>query len=234
MISKGIAVLASAQLSAVTSLRGCIEVTPQDRGLWLEYAQVVGSSTDAGIVVADAGTPDPFSVIASSSNIVVASGHGFATGDGPVRLIDGTEEVPPAIDTDTDYWLVVDSDVNLQLAPSRADALAGTNIVTWGQTRSIQLDPRGVRQAANLDYSDTMPIQGSPETVFGNGTPDAVMRYGYTAKDVSLAASNNAFKFSASMFEKTGPLYVPVGRSMVVAAAAADQLSTLNVVWAQA
>jgi hypothetical protein len=63
--------------------------------------------------------------LTNGSEIVNLAAHGFKTGDGPVRL-SGT--LPAQLSLTTEYWVIrVDADT-FQLALSRANALAGTEV----------------------------------------------------------------------------------------------------------
>ena len=104
---------------------------------------------------------------------VAVTGHGFTTGEGPLRLTT-TGTLPAGLATSTDYWIVaVDADT-LAFATSRANALAGTLVnitaAAGGGTHTLSTEthlivPDGVtkvRLGAGIDTAagaDTSPFQ---------------------------------------------------------------------------
>jgi plastocyanin len=85
--------------------------------------------TAAGSGVHTATWTETFAAAAvdDATDEITATAHGLLTGDGPVQLTtDDTE--PAGIDLLTDYWVIRIDDDTLQLAASREDALAGTEV----------------------------------------------------------------------------------------------------------
>ena len=95
--------------------------------------------------------------------------HGYVTGDGPFRLVDGGGGLPtctPACAAATDYWIIrVDADT-IRLAASRANALAGTpvDITATGAGTNNRIGPDETAEA--LTYT-------GPMGWFGRGVQDA-------------------------------------------------------------
>lgn len=64
---------------------------------------------------------------AASNTIVGLIDHPYKTGDGPVRLIERVGTLGSSLAEGTDYWIIAGPDT-IQLATSRADAIAGNEI----------------------------------------------------------------------------------------------------------
>jgi len=74
---------------------------------------------------------------------VTQDDHGYATGDGPFRLIDGGGGLPGGLAAATDYWMIRTDSDTIQLASSQANALVGTQIditTTGGDDNQIGPD----------------------------------------------------------------------------------------------
>jgi hypothetical protein len=68
-------------------------------------------------------------VAVNAGDLFTITAHGLTTGDGPFELVAGSGALPSGVSAATPYWaIVVDAD-NIQLAASKADALAGTEVV---------------------------------------------------------------------------------------------------------
>ena len=57
------------------------------------------------------------SVDPATDHLVVATGHGLATGDGPIRIA-STGALPGGLAPATDYWVIADDALNFRLAAS--------------------------------------------------------------------------------------------------------------------
>lgn len=73
-------------------------------------------------------TPENFTVADQSTGKLTITGHGLNTGDGPFQLTT-TGSLPTGLSTLTDYYVIKFDANTIQLATSRANALAGTFIV---------------------------------------------------------------------------------------------------------
>jgi hypothetical protein len=40
-----------------------------------------------------------------ASNLINYTGHGYVTGDGPIRVEEGNSDLPSGLAEDTDYWI---------------------------------------------------------------------------------------------------------------------------------
>lgn len=85
----------------------------------------------------------------NATETVNITGHGLVTGDGPVRLTNSGGALPTGYATGTDYWVVNTGANTLQLATSRANALAGTVVSisddgTGTHTMTVKLAKRMV------------------------------------------------------------------------------------------
>jgi hypothetical protein len=96
--------------------------------------EIFGSTTIAGTslrirgMVLDAATVTSDTFTAAVTNICTQTGHGFLTGDGPIRLTNSGGALPAGLSTGTDYYVEkIDADT-FYLATSRANAFAGTEV----------------------------------------------------------------------------------------------------------
>jgi len=80
------------------------------------------------------------------ANDIIISGHGFDTGEGPVRLSNSGGTLPAGLSTGTDYW-TIEVDINtLAFATSRANAIAGAKVditaAVGGGTHTIETETK--------------------------------------------------------------------------------------------
>lgn len=82
--------------------------------------------------------------INASTDVATMTGHGFTTGNGPVRLTNSGGGLPTGLSTGTDYWIIrIDADT-FYFAASYDDAIAGTyvNVSSAGTgTHSLKMLP---------------------------------------------------------------------------------------------
>ena len=64
----------------------------------------------------------------AATNITTMSGHGFKTGDGPVRVTTSGADLPSGLAINTDYWIIYLSATTFSFAASEALARAGTAV----------------------------------------------------------------------------------------------------------
>lgn len=68
-----------------------------------------------------------FTTTHAADTLTIAS-HGFADGDGPFRVSSSGNDLPDGLAANTNYWVIVVDENTVQLASSRANALAGTEV----------------------------------------------------------------------------------------------------------
>lgn len=128
---------------------------------------------------------------ANASELFTSAAHGMATGDGPFRVSNAGGALPTGLAVDTDYWVIADvangvvDPVNtFQLATSKANALAGTELLittdgTGTQTlRRSQNDviiaqlQQGLNAVTGKNFT-AVQIVGVGETDYLEATGDA-------------------------------------------------------------
>lgn len=65
------------------------------------------------------------------TDTVTQAAHGYTTGDGPFVYTNAGGDLPTGIEADTPYWVDVLTTSTFQLYPTKEDALATTNVVTF-------------------------------------------------------------------------------------------------------
>ena len=66
--------------------------------------------------------------VSVGNDTVTEVGHGFTTGEGPVRLTNSGGALPAGLAVATDYWIIVDDVDTIRFALSRANAILGTDV----------------------------------------------------------------------------------------------------------
>lgn len=66
------------------------------------------------------------------TEVVAITGHGFTTGEGPVRLSNSGGSLPLGLAIDTNYWIIAVDINTIAFATSRANALADTRVDITG------------------------------------------------------------------------------------------------------
>lgn len=98
-------------------VRGILQEQARDRVNGANVLDLVDNSTgQAGIVFVGDVTGGNFEDLLTTNR-----NHGFVTGEGPFRLAGA--DLPSALTTTTDYWVIVKSATELQLALSKPDAI---------------------------------------------------------------------------------------------------------------
>ena len=80
----------------------------------------------------------------ADTDITTMAGHGFKTGDGPVRVTTSAADLPAGLATDTNYWIIWLSANTFSFASTEANARAGTavNITDAGTgTHTLVMKP---------------------------------------------------------------------------------------------
>lgn len=65
----------------------------------------------------------------NTTETFTSTGHGMATGDGPYRVSNSGGALPSGLSVDTDYWVISTGTNTFQLATSKANALAETELL---------------------------------------------------------------------------------------------------------
>ncbi len=120
---------------------------------------------------------------ANASEELTIANHPFSTGDGPFRLINSGGALPTGLAADTDYWIIKISASVIQLAASKADALALTEV-------TFSTDGTGtnsLRTAAN-DVIVAQFVQGL----------NAVTGKNYTASQTAGAGDTDTLTITAT------------------------------------
>jgi len=132
---------------------------------------------------------------ANATETFTAVAHGMTTGDGPYRLTNSGGGLPAGTAVDTNYWIIVLTADTFQLAATKADALALTEIL-------ITTDGTGTHTLAR-DNNDTIIAQlvqalnavvGKNYTAVhtvGAGETDTIVITGTTAGDWFSIGSTN-------------------------------------------
>lgn len=104
----------------------------------------------------DGGTPQRFWLgadftfvdgdVTTGTDNIAETGHGFTTGEGPVRLSNAGGALPTGLSTGTNYWIIRVDDDNFKFAASRADAIAGTAVditaAAGGGTHTVERETK--------------------------------------------------------------------------------------------
>lgn len=101
--------------------------------------------------------------------------HGMATGDGPYRVSNSGGGLPAGIAVDTDYWIIKLTADTYQLAVSRTDALAETELLITSDGTGTHT----LRRAQN-DVIVAQLVQGLNDVVGNNYTAAQVTGAGET------------------------------------------------------
>jgi hypothetical protein len=91
-------------------------------------------SADTVVGTAETLLKQPFELIltlgtvTAATDSVAATGHGLATGDGPVVITSSTGAIPAGLVAGQHYWVIAADANTLKLARTKADAVAGTAV----------------------------------------------------------------------------------------------------------
>jgi hypothetical protein len=159
-------------------------------------------------VTGRATTPDIEAVDTANDSLTMLQPHRRATGTGPVTLTtNGT--LPAGLAVGTDYWLIRVDDERLQLAATRADAIAGnavtlTDVGTGQHKVNIFDHARGVDIIHNRIDSHTDEDDDDHCTV----SVTNALECSFSDNDVSSYFSGTAT--NAVRFDSTEAIGVPV------------------------
>lgn len=159
----------------------------------------------------------------NTTSRLTATGNPLQTGDGPIRPSNSGGALPTGLSAGTDYyWIAIDANIG-QLALSRANALAGTPVVTFSTdgTGTQTMNPQGgTTRVTDTAITRNLTVDGN---VTVTGTVFHATGYTYMAAsgieqvpDITKVARgpNGSLTFSASRSGSTGILYslsLPVG-----------------------
>lgn len=117
--------------------------------------------------------------VSVGNDTVTETGHGFTTGEGPIRLSNSGGALPTGLATGTDYWIIVDDVDTFRFALSRADALADTDVditaAAGGGTHTAETEtwvvvPAGVTKVRFTGHAATAGSTGDIVlSLFKNG-----------------------------------------------------------------
>jgi Ca2+-binding RTX toxin-like protein len=112
-------------------------------------------------------TPAPETLDTNAEQIDLGYEHGFVTGEAVTyRLASGPAGVS-GVQDGTDYYVHVVNSTTISLADTRADALAGTNLVDLGTNERRSIDITNV--SAAVDNAEFTPYAISEANVLGDG-----------------------------------------------------------------
>jgi hypothetical protein len=116
-----------------------------------------------GLAGAFRGTPDGEPLVVAddvftadnTTEIFTAVAHGLLTGDGPIQVSNGGGALPTGLSASTNYWVIkIDADT-FKLATSRANAIAGSNLLITSNGTGTQTlsDTVNTERLTTLDIS---------------------------------------------------------------------------------
>jgi len=148
-----------------------------DIEIWADEA-VTGSSIELVGAVAKpfAIADDDVDAVVFADDELTVTGHGYANGDGPVRLTT-TDTLPAGLALATDYWIGVVDANTVQLYATLADVLAGGDAVAIGDA--------GTGTHTISDTDDTQRLRWLSHGLLGHDGDGAValtVNKGYTAR----------------------------------------------------
>lgn len=124
----------------------------------------IGGTRDINVGAATPGIDQDFDDmdISAMDDEITATAHGLQTGEGPVQATT-TDTLPTGISAMTDYWIIRVDANTIQLATSRANALAGMAL-------GIAADGAGTHTLASTATADTVPAVDKDVATAGDNT----------------------------------------------------------------
>jgi hypothetical protein len=119
---------------------------------------IAGVCATAGFVFVDDD-------VDATENTIAEAAHGLATGTGPVRISKSAGAFPAPLSGTADYWVIASAAGTIQLATSRANALAGTavDLTTVGDD-AVDYTLRGDEIVADLTGHRATTVYASSST----------------------------------------------------------------------
>ena len=132
---------------------------------------------------------DDVDTVDFANNELDLTGHAYATGDGPVQLTT-TDTLPTGLALATDYYISVVNANTIQLHTTWADAMAGTNAVTFSDvgvgTHTIE-DTAETQRVHWLQYGNLGPDGDGAVTL--SAFQGWTQRFGHRPRTVAYAIS---------------------------------------------
>lgn len=127
------------------------------------------------------------SAVDTAADTVTLTSHKYATGDGPVQLVNSGGALPTGLSAATDYWLINAGPNLLAFATSQANALLGTrvNITGAGSGTNVVLRPAYLGVAPT--YAESLADDDGYSRVFdGTKELDSFLAHPTTAALLSV------------------------------------------------
>lgn len=202
------------KLADVSRWNASSGVVPEfDLEVWCD-ASCTLSSTElfAGVLHPGVIDDDNFDSVDATTNIITITGHALESGDGPIQLTNSGGALPGGLAAATDYYVIKLSTSTIQLANSRANALAGA-AGTSGM--AIDLTTAGSGTTTLADTAGTYRMHWHSHGFVGpqaGGTVSLTSRRAYTVRcghrpnvvAYALVGTPSAGNISASVYPVIG------------------------------
>lgn len=136
-----------------------------------------------------------FGTVDSTANTIVLTAHGMATGDGPFYVSNSGGALPAPLAANTSYWVIKVDANTIQLATSKANALASTaiDLTTTGTGTQTLLRNENDVVVAQL-------VQGLNAVTGANYSAAATGTTGSQVATVTASASGNWFSLEVTNY----------------------------------